>query len=59
MYSGKALCERHVHRIAERGDLLMDRFVAMMENYDVHDLGTLDKAKMTVQKQMWCADAQC
>ena len=59
MYQGKVLCERHVHRNAEHGDLLRYRFVAMMGNDDFHDLGTLDKANMTVQKQMLCADAQC
>ena len=59
MYQGKVMCERHVHRNAEHGDLPRYRFVAILENYDVHDLGALDKANMTVQKQMWCADAQC
>ena len=58
MYSGKALCERHVHRIAGREDLLMDRFVAMMENDDFHNLRTSGKAKWTSEKQFCSADAQ-
>ena len=29
------------------------------EHQDFHDLSPSDKAKVTFQKQMWCADARC
>ena len=44
--------------ITDPYDLLQDRFCHMMNFDGFHDLGTVHKAIWTVQKQIWCADAQ-
>ena len=52
------LCQRHVHRNAEHGVLLKERFVLMMKNDGFRSFETVDKPKRTSEKQFRCADAQ-